>query len=82
MGAIPIVLIFFIPEPVTFLIMAGIVEAIHIPVVAFATLYLNWSTLPEEFRPSAPVALLTLVVGIFFSGFALYYFSVESAALL
>jgi hypothetical protein len=82
MGAIPIVLFVIRPEPLVFLIMAGIVEAIHIPVVAFATLYLNRRTLPREFRPSKPVMVLVAAAGVFFAAFALYYIYLEAAALL
>jgi Mn2+/Fe2+ NRAMP family transporter len=81
MGIIPLILIVAVPEPVTFLIMAGIVEAIHIPVVAFMTLYLNRRTLPREFQPSLPVTLLTFAVGVFFAAFSIYYIAIEVAAL-
>ena len=77
MGVLPLIFIVVWPEPVTFLGMAGIVEAIHIPVVAFATLYLNRQTLPGEFRPSLGVTILTFAVGVFFAAFSVYYIAIE-----
>ncbi|MGB9938083.1 MAG: Nramp family divalent metal transporter [Methanobacterium sp.] len=77
MGILPIIFIIIRPEPVEFLIIAGIIEAIHIPVVAFSVLYLNWKTLPFDFRPSKLVTILTAAVGLFFMSFAAYYIYIE-----
>jgi Mn2+/Fe2+ NRAMP family transporter len=77
MGVLPAIFIVIRPEPVTFLIIAGIIEAIHIPVVAFSVLYLNWRTLPVDFKPSKLVMLLTAAVGLFFMVFAAYYIYIE-----
>ncbi len=77
MGIIPIIFIILRPRPVEFLIIGGIIEAIHIPVVAFSVLYLNWKTLPHDFRPSKIVTILTAAVGLFFMTFAAYYIYIE-----
>jgi len=77
MGILPVIFILIRPRPVEFLIIAGIIEAIHIPVVAFSVLYLNWRTLPVEFKPSKLVIILTAAVGLFFMIFATYYIYVE-----
>lgn len=73
MGAIPIALFFIVPEPMTLLQSAGIVEAIHIPVVALSVLYLNWKTLPEELKPSKIITILTFIAALFFVFFAGFY---------
>lgn len=77
MGILPAIFFIIRPAPVEFLIIAGIIEAIHIPVVAFSVLYLNWRTLPIEFKPSKLVMVLTAAVGLFFMIFAAYYIYVE-----
>ncbi len=77
MGIFPAILIILRPEPVEFLIIAGIIEAIHIPVVALSVLYLNWKTLPLEFKPSKLVIVLTAAVGLFFMIFAAIYIYIE-----
>jgi Mn2+/Fe2+ NRAMP family transporter len=77
MGAIPLVFILTNLEPVTALAIAGIIEAIQIPVVAFMTVYLNRRMLPVEFRPSLPIVILTIAVGVFFAAFSVYYIMTE-----
>jgi len=77
MGAIPLVFILTNLEPVTALAIAGIIEAIQIPVVAFMTVYLNRRMLPVEFRPSLPTVILTIAVGVFFAAFSVYYIMTE-----
>jgi Mn2+/Fe2+ NRAMP family transporter len=77
MGILPVIFIILRPEPIEFLIIAGIIEAVHIPVVAFSVLYLNWRTLPADFKPSKPVIILTGAVGLFFMVFAAYYIYIE-----
>ena len=73
MGAIPAVAIVVRPEPVEFLILAGSIEAVQIPFVAAAALYLNIKTLPEALRPSR-ATVATMVGSIaFFTFFAGYY---------
>jgi hypothetical protein len=73
MGAIPAALFFIIPEPMTLLQLAGIVEAIHIPFVALSVMYLNLRTLPEGLRPSGFVTFLTFIAALFFIFFAGFY---------
>lgn len=73
MGVIPIALFFIIPEPMTLLQAAGIIEAIHIPFVALSVMYLNLRTLPDELRPSRPVTVLTFIAALFFIFFAGFY---------
>jgi len=72
MGLIPAILIVIRLEPVKFLQMAGIIEAVHIPVVAFFTLYLN-RRLPQALAPSRTSSVLTALVGVFFLLFAGFY---------
>ncbi|KAF5088592.1 Natural resistance-associated macrophage protein [anaerobic digester metagenome] len=77
MGILPLILVIVRLEPVTALAIAGIIEAIQIPVVAFMTIYLNRRMLPVEFRPSFFVTILTFAVGVFFAAFSAYYIYIE-----
>jgi Mn2+/Fe2+ NRAMP family transporter len=76
MGVIPAALILVQLDPVKFLQLSGIIEAIHIPVVAFFTLYLN-RHLPEGIAPSKTSTVLTVLVGVFFLLFAGFYLFTE-----
>jgi Mn2+/Fe2+ NRAMP family transporter len=60
-------------EPVGLLKIAGVIEACHIPVVAFLALYLNYKTLDPYLRPGIITGLFTAVAGLFFAVFAVVY---------
>jgi hypothetical protein len=77
MVAVPAVLFYTNPEPVAFLIIAGIIEAIQIPLVALSTLYLNRRALPPVLRPSALSIILMIAAIAFFTFFAAYYIYIE-----
>lgn len=77
MGVLPAVLFALNPQPVTFLIIAGIIEVVHTPIVAFFTLRLNRRTLPPELRPSVITNVLMFSAATFFTGFAAYYIYLE-----
>ena len=70
---VPIALYLMIGNPVTLLKMAGAIEAAHIPVITFLTLFLNHKLLPAEMRPSLPVIIVTGSAGLFFAAFAVFY---------
>jgi Mn2+/Fe2+ NRAMP family transporter len=70
---LPIGVYLLMGEPVTLLKLAGAVEAAHIPVVTGLTLYLNRTRLPEALRPSWPVMGMSVIAGLFFAAFAVYY---------
>lgn len=70
---IPIGLYLAIGNPVTLLKISGAIEAAHIPFVAGLTLYLNHKLLPADLRASAPVLIVTVLAGLFFAVFAVFY---------
>lgn len=70
---IPIALYLIVGNPVTLLKLAGAIEAAHIPIVAGLTLYLNQKLLPPDLLPSAPVLIVTILAGLFFTAFAGFY---------
>jgi Mn2+/Fe2+ NRAMP family transporter len=73
LGVLPAVAIIVRPEPVEFLILAGSIEAVQIPFVAAATLYLNVRRLPPGVRPSkATIGAMAISIS-FFVFFAFYY---------
>lgn len=60
-------------EPVGLLQVAGVIEAIHIPIIAGLTLYMNSSTLPGALKPSLSTIIINVVACSFFLGFAALY---------
>jgi Mn2+/Fe2+ NRAMP family transporter len=70
---IPIVAYLLAGEPVGLLKAAGIIEAIHIPIIAGLTLYMNVKILPEGLKPSKATLIVNVVACLFFIGFASLY---------
>jgi Mn2+/Fe2+ NRAMP family transporter len=60
-------------EPIGLLQLAGVIEAIHIPVIAGLTLFLNATTLPLALRPSRTALVFNLIACLFFVVFAILY---------
>ncbi len=73
LGLLPIGVLVAVGDPVTLLTLAGSIEAVHIPVVAGLTLWLNRQMLPPRLRPGAVATTLTVLAALFFTAFALGY---------
>jgi Mn2+/Fe2+ NRAMP family transporter len=73
LAAVPLGVFLLVGEPVGLLQVAGVIEAIHIPIIAALTLYMNAKTLPRELRPSTIAILVNIVACLFFIGFAILY---------
>lgn len=72
---IPLIVFFLVRNPVDILSIAGTVAAVHTPVVAFLTLYLNMKRLPKPLRPGAFTITCMVLSGVFFTTFAVYHFA-------
>ena len=70
---VPIILYWFVGEPVGLLQVAGIIEAVHIPIIAWLTLYINHRLLPRDLRPSKFMLVVTAIAGLFYAVFAAIY---------
>lgn len=53
--------------------LGGLIEAAHIPVIAWLTVYLNYRVLPEKLRPSRFTITATVFAGLFFAVFMAIY---------
>lgn len=60
-------------DPVALLSLAGSIEAVHIPLVAGLTLWLNRRTLPSGLRAGRIGTGLVVAAIVFFTTFAAYY---------
>jgi len=80
LAAAPIALHLAVGEPVGLLKLAGLIEAVHLPVVAAVALLLG-RRLPKELRPRWWTVLATVAAATFFAGFAaVYVFQVVTGA--
>lgn len=73
LAAIPMAVYLFAGEPIVLLQAAGIIEAIHIPIIAGLTLYINIKTLPVGLKPSKISVTINIIACLFFMGFAGLY---------
>lgn len=78
LGAVPVVLFVLNPQPVFFLILAGIIEVMQLPGLVLSVIFLN-RRLPEAFRPGRLSIALMVVAGVFFAAFAAYYLILQLA---
>lgn len=70
---IPLIVFIFAGEPIGLLQVAGIIEAIHIPIIAGLTLYMNASSLPKPLRPGTGTIVVNIAACVFFISFATLY---------
>ena len=77
LALIPIAVFLIWGEPVAILKLAGTIEAIHIPIVAALTLYLNRRRLPKDLQASTAVMAVVALSSLAFAVFAGYYITVE-----
>lgn len=73
LAALPFTVFVIFGDPVALLTLAGSIEAVHIPLVAALTLWLNRRTIPKALRAGRVATGLVVAAVIFFSGFAGYY---------
>lgn len=67
---LPVLLYLVVGEPVGLLQIAGGIEAIQIPLVAFLMLFINRRLLPQRLRPNLVATAFTAFAGLFFLVFA------------
>jgi hypothetical protein len=60
-------------KPISLLMLAGGIEAAHIPIVAGLVLWMNRRALPRELGASAFAFWTTALAGLFFAAFAVFY---------
>lgn len=73
LGVIPLAVLAIVGNPVTLLTLAGSIEAVHIPVVAALTWWVNRRELPTSLRPGRVGKGLLVLTVVFFGSFAVGY---------
>lgn len=70
---VAVILFWMVGEPIRLLRLAGVAEAMHIPLVTGMTLFLNITQLDPALRPGGLSIALTTLAGLFFLVFALAF---------
>ena len=73
LGTLPAVFYWFFESPVRMVVAGGVAQALMLPLIGFAAIYVRHSKLPPELQPSlATTVMLWLSTGVML-GFASYY---------
>jgi Mn2+/Fe2+ NRAMP family transporter len=73
LSIVPVILYWFIESPVQMVVMGGVAQAMMLPLIGLAALYLRHQQLPADVQPSALTTLLLWVSTIVMAAFAIYY---------
>ncbi|MCM4078896.1 Nramp family divalent metal transporter [Paractinoplanes hotanensis] len=73
LAVLPFTVFLIFGDPVALLTVAGSIEAVHIPLVAGLTLWLNRRSLPAALRAGRIATTIVTAAIVFFTGFALFY---------
>jgi hypothetical protein len=69
----PLIVFFLVRDPVRLLSAAGIITAVHMPVLILLTHYVNTRLLPKELRPGAVISGVMLLSGLVYIVIAVLY---------
>ena len=73
LAIVPALLYWFIESPVQMVVMGGVAQALMLPVIGAAAIYLRHRHVPPEIRPTAATTLLLWASTVVMLGFASYY---------
>jgi hypothetical protein len=73
LAVVPALLYWFIESPVQMVVMGGVAQALMLPVIGFAAIYLRHAHVPPEIRPTAATTILLWISTVVMFGFASYY---------
>ena len=73
LSVIPAVLYWAIESPVQMVVAGGIAQALLLPLIGSAAIYLRHNRLPADLRPSTGTTILLWVSTLVMAGFAIYY---------
>jgi manganese transport protein len=73
LAAVPAILYWFIESPVQMVVAGGIAQALLLPLIGIAAIYLRHRYLPQDIRPSSATTVLLWVATAVMAAFALYY---------
>ncbi len=73
LAGVPAFLYWFIESPVQMVVAGGIAQALLLPLIGIAAVYLRHTHLPAEIQPSAATTILLWIAAVVMGGFAVYY---------
>ena len=73
LSIVPVLLFWFLRSPVQMVVAGGVAQAMMLPLIGIATVYLRHRHLPSDIRPSPLTTVLLWVSTLVMLAFALYY---------
>ena len=73
LATIPAFLYWFFESPVQMVVAGGLAQALLLPLIGIAAIYLRHKRLPSDIQPSEPTTILLWFATAVIMGFALYY---------
>jgi Mn2+/Fe2+ NRAMP family transporter len=73
LATVPAILYWFLASPVQMVVAGGVAQALMLPLISIATVYLRHTDVPPDIRPSAATTVLLWTATAVMSAFALYY---------
>jgi len=73
LATIPAILYWFFESPVRMVVAGGVAQALMLPLIGFAAIYVRHTQLPRGLQPSVPTTIGLWVSTAVMLGFALYY---------
>jgi Mn2+/Fe2+ NRAMP family transporter len=73
LAAVPALLYWFFESPVQMVVAGGVAQALLLPLIGIAAVYLRHTHLPQDIQPSRGTTVLLWIAAAVMSGFALYY---------
>ena len=73
LAGVPAILYWFIESPVQMVVAGGVGQALMLPLIGIAAIYLRHTEVPPDILPSAGTTVLLWVATAVMAAFALYY---------
>jgi Mn2+/Fe2+ NRAMP family transporter len=73
LATIPAILYWFLASPVQMVVAGGVAQALMLPLIGIAAVYLRHTDMPPDIRPSLGTTVLLWTATAVMAGFALYY---------
>ena len=73
LATVPAVLYWFLASPVQMVVAGGVAQALMLPLIGIAAIYLRHTDVPRDIRPSTGTTVLLWVATAVMAAFALYY---------
>ena len=73
LASVPVLLYWFFESPVRMVVAGGVAQAMMLPLIGFAAIYVRHTQLPRDLQPALATTLMLWVSTVVMLGFALYY---------